>query len=167
MKKLLSLVAMGLMLMGISAYAADDAAEKAAPAPIQGYLADAAAGKAGKVGDVDLTATPEKIVVEALKAAESEAAGYGVFVMDEATKAFVFKAFNAEATALVKSDVLDKTQKTEGVYVEVTGAEKDGVITVEAIKEIEKDAAAKDAAATEEPKKEEAPAEEPKTEEAK
>ncbi len=163
MKKLLSLVAAGLMMMSISAFAADEAA----PAPIQGYLADAVAGKAGKVGDVDVTATPEKITVEALKAAESEAAGYGVFVMDEATKTFVFKAFNAEATALVKSEVLEKTQKTEGVYVEVAGAEKDGVITVEAIKEVEKDAAAKDAAATEEPKKEEAPAEETKAEETK
>lgn len=174
MKKLLSLVAMGLMLMGISAYAADEAAEKsadqAAPAPIEGYLSDVMCGAAGKdAAGVDLTATPEKHTVACMISADCEKSGYGVFVWDEAAQKYVFKPFNAEATELVKTEVFAKTEKTEGIYVEVTGVEKDGVIKVEAIVESEDEDegdGAKEGAVTEEPKKEDAAAE-TKTEEKK
>ncbi len=181
MKKLLSLVAMGLMLMSISAYAADDAAkateevapaaEQAVVAPIEGYLSDVLCGTAGKdAAGVDLTVTPEKHTVACLTMPDCEKSGYGVFVWDEAAQKYAFKAFNAEATELVKTEVLAKTEKTEGIYVEVTGVEKDGVITVETIieSEDEDDAdAAKEGAVTEEPKTEDAAKEEPKTEEKK
>ena len=154
MKKLLAVIAAGMLMVSGMAFAQDAAKEeKKAAETVKGYLSDQLVGKAGKdAAGNDLTATPEKVTVEAMKAEENAKSGYGVFVLDEATQKYVFLAFDAKGTELATSEVLAKTQKTEGVYVEVTGAvdKEKSEIAVEAIKEVEKDAKAAEGSKAEE-----------------
>ena len=99
-----------------------------------GYLCDVTCGVAGKdAAGTDLTQTPEKYTVAGLKLEESIKAGYGMFVKDEAG-VFKFHKFDAAGSEMAKKEIVDKTEKTEGVEIVVKGElQEDGTLKVASI----------------------------------
>jgi hypothetical protein len=135
MKKVLLCLIVGLLMLSVSAYAAEQAAN-VKTGVFKGYLSDVACGKAGKdPAGVDLTATPEKHTVKCMLMPSCVQSGYGIFILNKKTNKYVFYAFDAQGSELAKKDVLDKTQKAEGIYIQVKGSlDKDkNILTVENI----------------------------------
>jgi hypothetical protein len=168
MKKVLALVVVGLLSLSLAAFAAD--APKAQI--VKGFLSDVLDGKAGKdAAGVELTKTPEKLAVKSLVTEEAAKSGYGIFVLDEKTKAYVFHAFDAKGNELAVKNVLTtvKDANAAGLQVEVQGAldPATGAIAVENIKPVVAEKAADAKAEVKEPAKEEKKQEPPAKEETK
>jgi len=101
-----------------------------------GYLSDVLCGEAGMDPDeTDLTKTPEKHTKMCMMSEECAASGYGIFTLNE-KKMYEFHKFDEKGNEIAINEILPNTEKENALYIIVMGTmEKDGMISVTAIKE--------------------------------
>ncbi|OHD11277.1 MAG: hypothetical protein A2Y34_14325 [Spirochaetes bacterium GWC1_27_15] len=100
----------------------------------EGYICDVLCGVKGKdLGNENLIKNPQKHTVACMKMSSCAKSGFGIFIKDKGKDTYTFYRFAKAGNSLAYKNIIEKTTKKEGVFIEVKGTLKNKTITLTSI----------------------------------